>query len=97
MLSAQIQDIVAKAVAERFPKVHVLSINVRDVGDEDGDRDEVEINIVFQASKDAFDPKHVPAFVTAVIEALEEAHESRFPIFSFIAKSDLGKRKPEAA
>lgn len=93
----KIRDIVRNVLTERFPKIRVVSINVRDAYSDDGEADLLEVSIVFEAKKDDFKPEQVPDCLTAIVERLEESDETRFPILSFIAKSDLGKTKPEAA
>lgn len=96
MTDDDIREVIEAVLAERFPKLHILSINIHKRADEDGDG-EVGVRIVFDNTKKGFDAKKIPAFMSAVVQQLNEAEESRFPIISFIAKSDLGKRKPEAA
>lgn len=93
---SQIQKIVGAVLKNHFPKIRVLAINIRDREDDDGDQ-EVEVIIVFDAAKADFNPKNIPSFLTNVIEKLTQASESRFPIVSFVEKSDLGNRAPEAA
>lgn len=93
---SHIREIVASVLRDRFPKIQVASINVRARENEDQDQ-EVEIAVVFQAARDEFDPKEIPSFLTDLIGELNQARESRFPIVSFIEKSDLGTLEPEAA
>ena len=94
--SDEVRAIVENALEKRFPRVDVVAINVRDSEDEDGDKI-IDIVIVFEAKNKDFDPAKVPPFVSEIVDKLSEAEDSRFPVLSFISKSDLGKTKPEAA
>lgn len=92
----QIREIVTSLLSEKFPKIRVLATNIREHKSDTGD-EILEINVVFDSKKGDFDPKEIPELVEAVSSKLAEADDTRFPILSFIAKSDLGKTRPEAA
>lgn len=91
------REIVERVLRTRFPKVQVFAVNLREIEDEDDDREGVEVQIIFEAKKGDFDPEMIPAFLDEVMEAWNEAEEFKFPIVSFIAKSDLGKKKTATA
>lgn len=89
-----IQKVVKAVLKDCFPNVRILRVNIHNIASDD-DGDEIAVKIIFEAAKGAVDPKQIPAFFSAVVDKLNEAEESRFPIISFIAKSDLGNRKLE--
>lgn len=91
-----IEKIVRSALRERFPKIHVVGVNIDDDTDEDGDAI-LRIRIIFESGDKDFDPTKIPPLMRAIIPKLSAAHLPGFPILSFIAKSDLGKLKPETA
>lgn len=89
----EIRTIVQTALTGMFPQVKVVAINLRESEDEDGN-DIIDIRVVIEGR---VDPARVPLFTREVIYRLNEEEEKRFPIFSFIAKSDLGNKRPDAA
>jgi len=91
-----VEQIVKTALRGRFPKIHVLSVNVSDDMDDDGDI-VLQIKVVFEAANGDLDPTEIPTFVREIMPLLSEAKQPGFPVVTFIAKSDLGKLKPEAA
>jgi hypothetical protein len=96
MDSDELRSVIAGALSKRFPKMRVLSIDVRASEDEDGG-DTIDVDVVFEAKNERdFDPAKVPACISEIVVALSEK-DVPFPVLSFIAKSDLGKRKSEAA
>ena len=92
-----IRGIVREILEERFEGIEILSINIEDDVDADGDRI-LKVKVVFEAHKrDTLDASRVSGLARKILPKLAEIHESGFPIFSFIAKTDLGKMSPEAA
>ncbi len=92
----KIREIVRDVLTERLPKIRILSVNVHDAHTDDSGGI-LEVSVVFEAPRDDFNPELIPDCLDVIVERLEESDDTRFPILSFIAKSDLGKTKPEAA
>ena len=92
----EFKAVIGEVLAKRFPKVHVLSINLRATESDDGN-DVIDVAVVFEAKeKRDFDPSKIPLCLSDIADALSEK-DAPFPVLSFIAKSELGKRKPEGA
>ncbi|HVW72669.1 MAG TPA: hypothetical protein VHC39_03440 [Rhizomicrobium sp.] len=95
----KVQKIVREALKERFPKIKIIAINVEE--DEDYDGNEIlRINVIFRAKEGDFDPARMHELPRLVMPKLKDAVETRgtgFPLFSFIAESELGKLKAERA
>jgi len=92
----EIKDVIGAVLSRRFPKLHVLSINLRKADCDDG-RDMIDVSVVIEVKqKHDFDPSKIPLCMSDIIDELSEK-DAPFPVLSFIAKSELGKKKPEAA
>jgi hypothetical protein len=91
----QIREAVIKVLSERLPQIHVLSVNIREGADDDDD--DVIVNVVFDTDDKKFDPAKLQSIPNEIVVELSAKSARGFPILSFIAKSDLGKKKPEAA
>jgi hypothetical protein len=91
-----IRDIIRTLLESRFDDVEIVSVNVRPDLDTDGDP-VLFITIVFDGKKKQLDPRKTSGLVRRLLPKMKEAGEEGFPVFSFIAKSELGKIKPDAA
>ena len=79
--------------------VKILAVNIRRSTDADGDP-VLWITVVYddaQRRGRLLDPKVTAGMVRRVRPRMLEAGEEAFPVFSYVAKSDLGKTKPDAA
>lgn len=95
----KVQKIVREILKERFPKVNVVAINVDEDEDYDGNAI-LRINVIFKAKDGNFDParmRELPRLVMPKLRETVETRETGFPVFSFIADSELGKQKSERA
>lgn len=93
---AKIQQIVRETLEEKFPKLKIARIGVSEHTDDDGDAI-IEIQVVFEGGEKDFDPAQLRELPRLIMPKLEKMDERGFPLFSFISKSDFGKRKTEAA
>lgn len=91
-----IRRIVQSVLEKKFDDVEIVRISVSPEIDEDGDRIAV-IEIVFDGQLKSLDSRKTTGLARHIIPALREAGESAFPVFSFVAKTELEKRKPAAA
>lgn len=91
-----IKEIVDSILRERFEGVDIVSINVRPDKDDDGD-DILVIDVVFDGKAKSLDASKTSGLVRRMIPEIQESGVRGFPILSFIAKSELRKKRPEAA
>ncbi|MCR9256964.1 MAG: hypothetical protein NXI16_12830 [Alphaproteobacteria bacterium] len=92
----ELADKIASALSDRLPNVEIVAVNVRPELDESGD-EVLFINVVFDGKTEQLDAARTSKIVRHIRPMIQEAGISAFPVFSFIAKSELGKLKPEAA
>ncbi|MFN3459659.1 MAG: hypothetical protein ACK4ZN_01480 [Oceanibaculum sp.] len=79
-----------------FDEIKVVAINVRPSVGADGDRI-FEVSLVYAGKAQRLNPEKTLGLTRKLLQRLAKAGETGFPIISFIAQSDLGKTKPEAA
>jgi hypothetical protein len=79
-----------------FDEIKVVAINVRPATGADGDK-VFEVSLVYEGKPKRLAPEKTLGVMRELIDRLTKAGETGFPILSFIAQSDLGKTKPEAA
>lgn len=86
----KIENIVRSVLADRFDDVVIHSIDVKPDFDEDGDRI-LYVEVVFDGVKRSLPAKTTSGLVRSLLPKMEAIGEDRFPVFSFIAKSEIGK------
>lgn len=91
-----ISDMVRRLLHDRFDDVEIVSVDVRPDVDADGDR-VLFITVVFDGKRKQLDSQKTSGLARHLLPEMQEAGENGFPIFSFIAKSELAKVKPDAA
>lgn len=87
---------VRSVLEDVFPKIEITSINVAEHFDDDGEK-VIEIQVVFDADDRDFDPRRLGELPRLIMPKLDKLKEDGFPLFSFVSKSDLGKKKTAAA
>lgn len=93
----KIREIVTAALEELFENVRIVSVYVRPDYDQDGDR-VLLVDVVFDASQgNRLDSRKTSGLTRHVLPKMEQAGEEGFPVFSFIADSEMRKDKPETA
>lgn len=92
----KVREAVERVVRERFSDVCIVSISITPDLDEDGERI-LLIDVVFKADKKHLDSSKTVGLTRHLLPKLHEANEPGFPIFSFIADSEMRKNKTEAA
>lgn len=90
----RIKEIVREVLSSRFEGVQIVSVSTRADVDEDGD-DIIAIDIVFDGKEKRLDSRQTSTIARRVIPKMREIGEGAFPIFSFIAQSEIGKLRPE--
>jgi hypothetical protein len=96
MNTEEIRSVIGAVLSRRFPKLRVSSINHSEVADDNGN-DIIDVSVVIEVkNKSDFNPAKIPLCLSEIIDGLSDK-DAPFPILSFIAKSELGKTKPEAA
>ena len=97
-LEERIEEIVRSVLKSRFDDLEILSINVTPDFDEDGDKI-IVVKVVFDGERKTLNALETSGLVRRILPLMEkigEIGETGFPILSFIAKSELGKTKPES-
>lgn len=91
----KVEQIVRETLQTRFPKIKVIGIKVVEDEDYEG-KSILRIDITFKAKDGDFDPARMRELPRLIMPKLKDAEETRgtgFPLFSFIAQSELGKLK----
>ena len=98
MTETQIREIVEATFKERFCGIEILAINIHLGLGYAGDPI-VTVKIVYDGKVEQLNGPGTLEMREVVREKLQSdpKQDPGFPILSFIAKSDLGKRSPEAA
>ena len=91
-----VREIVESVLMSRFHDIDISSIEITPDVDEDGDPVLI-VTVVFSAEEKRLDATETSGLVRRILPKMEEIGETRFPIFSFIAKSEMGKITPESA
>jgi ribosomal protein S3AE len=86
-ISAEVRDIVANMVTERFPDATILSIET--TGDVDTDDDEImKVKVVFATETERLDARATSSFLRYLRPKLSEVGVSTFPVMSFLSGND---------
>ena len=93
--TSNLRKIVRSTLEECFPKLTIVRINFSDDMSDDADPI-LRIKVIYDANDRDFDPAEIRELPRLILPKLAKAHEPGFPVFSFIAKSDLGALSPEA-
>jgi hypothetical protein len=92
----KVEQIVRSVLAQEFGNVEILSINITPDFDEDGDSVLI-VKVVFDGDKRVLDARKTSGLTRHVLPKIEKIGVNAFPVFSFIAKSELGKITPDSA
>ena len=88
--------VIKSVLRSRFRDIEISSIEVAPDVDEDGDKI-LAIKVIFSATQKILDSGETSGLVRRILPKMEKIGETRFPIFSFIAKSEMGKANPDSA
>ena len=91
---AQVEDVVRSVLSDRLRNVGIVSIDVRPGVDPDGDR-VLFITVVFDDRAEHLDSRETSSLARRLLPKMQAVGEEGFPIFSFIAESELKKAKAE--
>lgn len=86
----KIAKVVKKTLAADFDKVKILDVMVKKALDSDG-QEILHISVIFEGAPKDLDAAAVSGAVRHVRPKLSEIGVDEFPLFSFIASSDVGK------
>lgn len=89
-------NVIKSVFTSRFGDIDISSIEITPEVDEDGDQI-LAVTIIFSATKLNLDSRETSGLVRRILPKMEQIGETRFPIFSFIAKSEMGKLNPDSA
>lgn len=91
-----VQDAIERVVRKQLSDAQIDSVTVRQDVDHDGD-EILRVFVIFDARKGQLDPDKTVSMVRHVREELHKLEESRFPIISYVSKSDAKRMKSAAA
>lgn len=91
-----VYDVVKSVLKSRFRNINILSIDITPDVDEDGDQVLI-VRVVFDAEEKRLDISETSGLVRRILPKMKAVGETRFPIFSFIAKSEMRKINPDSA
>lgn len=86
-ISAEVRDVVANLVTERFPGANILSIEIAEDVDFDGD-EIMKVKVFFATETDRLDAKATSSFLRYLRPKLSEVGVSMFPVMSFLSGKD---------
>jgi hypothetical protein len=89
---AKIEDTLLGTLSRAFPKVRIVSVSVREESDWLDD-DVLRIDVVFEGDPAGIGGRKLARIVRYVRPQLADLGERGFPLFSFIAKSEVESRK----
>ena len=92
----KIAKIVRKALTADFDKIKIVEVIIREELGSDGE-EILRVYVIFEGAPKDIDTSKLSSAVRQVRPKLTEIGESAFPLFSFIAKSDVGAGKFEPA
>lgn len=96
-LKQDIEKAVFEVLTERFGEgVNIISVFSSDDVDSDGDPILV-VRVVYETPSEKLDAREASGVVRHLLPRLQAISESRFPILSFVAKSDAKALDPEPA
>lgn len=90
-----LKQLIAKLLTEQFRDVKIESIDVQPDVDEDGEALLI-VRVVFDGKHKQLDARKSSSLVRRLRPIIYNAGERAFPVFSFIAKSELGKLKSDS-
>ena len=85
--SAEVRDIVANLVTERFPDATILNIEITEDVDFDDDKI-MKVKVVFATETDRLDARATSSFLRYLRPKLSEVGVNMFPVMSFMSGND---------
>lgn len=86
-LSDEVRRVVDEVVRERFSGVDIVTVDVEEGEDHDGDSS-LFVRIVFDADVDDLDAHRMVSITRHLWDRLNDVGEGRFPYTTFISKED---------
>lgn len=96
MVSTDVEKVIWSAVNDRFPGREIESIRVQEDTDHEGDPI-LRIDLIVRPPARVLDPKRATMLIGDLRSRLGEVGIIGFPVLSFIAKSEAGKLRSDAA
>lgn len=81
-------DVIKRVVQSHLAPAVVKSVAVSEDVDHDGD-DILRVEVVIEVEGDRLDPERVVGLVRHLREPLQNIHEERFPVFTFLKPDDV--------
>lgn len=94
-IDQKIERIIRNTLSEALKGVRIHKLTITPSEDEAGD-EVLIVEVVFDSRNEVLPTRATTRLVRDVLPALEEAGEKRFPIFSFVAESELKKARSAA-
>ncbi|MDE0304198.1 MAG: hypothetical protein OXI87_04835 [Albidovulum sp.] len=85
----EVTEIVSNLFHERFKNVEIISVDINEDTDADGD-EILRVKVVFSADGDRLDSSLTSGFLRYLRPKLSELGIERFPVMSFISMQDSG-------
>ena len=92
----ELEGLVKTILSKKLSGVEIVDVTIRPDVDDDGD-DVLIVKVVFESRKHRLNSAETTGLVRRILPEIRERGVSGFPILSFIAKSELGKTRPEVA
>ena len=89
------KGVIQSVLKERFRDVEIVSVDIDDDFDEDGDS-LLMITVVFNSATETLDPGETSSLTRRLLPKLAEIGEKAFPIVSFVAESELRRSRSGA-
>lgn len=83
----RVREIVSDTLEGRLEELHVISVEVEEAYDADGDPI-LHVSVVYETEQKELDGWKLSGFVRHLRPALSECGEDRFPVMSFIAAEE---------
>ena len=83
----QVPDIIKKQLRDQLGAVRIISVNVEEENDPDGDP-VLHVIVVYETEDRELDPSRLSGLLRHLRPALSEHGEDRFPVMSFIDRED---------
>ena len=92
----KVEQILRSVLEQEFENVEILSINITPDLDEFGEKILI-VKVVFDGDRRALDARKTSGLARHILPKIGAIGEDAFPVFSFIAKSELGNVNPDCA
>lgn len=96
MKDDEIKAVIQRVAGNMFGTEHILSVEFAESFDENQETI-IVVKVIFDNNSWCIDPKKAAEFVRHLKSELGSLGEERFPMVSYVSKTDAGKKRVEAA